>query len=551
MQNEMSGILVLDDNNAELLATGLGKLKLVSSTLARRWKRRLIEPIPKLFMVEDVDEPLTCLSFESQGACCFLIFPVDTDNVLLEFFSTVDFAADIVRHLITSPYEAMTVVDRRGVVRYLSPVHEKFFGLGRAEGVGQHVTKVIENTRLHEVAASGKSEVGHVQQMNGSSRVVTRTPIFDRDSHCVGAIGQVMFKGPEAIRQLGEQVAQLKKQVMFYERELSGLHNRSFGLDQIVGTSDAVRQLKADIVKVASLDVPVLLVGESGTGKELVAHAIQMLSPRSGASMVLVNAAALPANLVESELFGYEAGAFTGADRKGRHGKFELADKGTLFLDEIGDMPTDMQAKLLRVLQDGTFERVGGTQGKRSDFRLISATNRNFKTMIADGVFRLDLFYRISTITLRLPPLRERLQDIPLLADTFLANFATRHRQKRLSLDGSAVACLQAQPWPGNIRQLQHAVERAAIFCDTDVLTAANFANAAYDGMTSMPTEPVPASGLAVAAEPSMKLAKDKVESEIIIDAMRRYDGNKKKVAETLNISRSYLYKKLALLDIK
>jgi transcriptional regulator with PAS, ATPase and Fis domain len=266
---------------------------------------------------------------------------------------------------------------------------------------------------------------------------------------------------------------------------------------------------------------------------------------------VLVNAAALPANLVESELFGYEAGAFTGADRKGRPGKFELADKGTLFLDEIGDMPTDMQAKLLRVLQDGTFERVGGTQGKRSDFRLISATNRNFKTMIADGVFRLDLFYRISTITLRLPPLRERLQDIPLLADTFLANFASRHRQKRLTLDGSAIAHLQAQSWPGNIRQLQHAVERAAIFCDTDVLTAANFANVADDGMVSVPAEPVPASGLADAAGPNMKLAKDKVEGDIIIDAMRRYDGNKKKVAETLNISRSYLYKKLALLDIK
>ena len=551
MQNEMSGILILDDNHAELLATGLAKLKLISANLARRWKRRLLEPVPKMFMVEDVDQPLTCLSFETPGACAFLIFAVDTDNVLLEFFSTVDFAADIVRHLITSPYEAMTVVDRRGVVRYLSPVHEKFFGLGHAEGVGQHVTKVIENTRLHEVAATGKSEVGHVQEMNGSSRVVTRTPIFDRNAHCVGAIGQVMFKGPEAIRQLGDQVAQLKKQVMFYERELSGIHNRAFGLDQIVGTSEAVRQLKADIVKVASLDVPVLLVGESGTGKELVAHAIQMLSPRNGASMVLVNAAALPANLVESELFGYEAGAFTGADRKGRPGKFELADKGTLFLDEIGDMPTDMQAKLLRVLQDGTFERVGGTQGKRSDFRLISATNRNFKTMIADGVFRLDLFYRISTITLRLPPLRERLQDIPLLADTFLSNFATRHRQRRLTLDGSAIAYLQAQPWPGNIRQLQHAVERAAIFCDTDVLTAANFANASDDGMAALPTEPVPASGLAVAAEPSMKLAKDKVESEIIIDAMRRYDGNKKKVAETLNISRSYLYKKLALLDIK
>jgi transcriptional regulator with PAS, ATPase and Fis domain len=360
-----------------------------------------------------------------------------------------------------------------------------------------------------------------------------------------------MFKGPDAIQQLGEQVSRLKKQLVFYERELSGMQNRAYGLDQIVGTSDAVRRLKADIIKVASLDVPVLLVGESGTGKELVAHAIQMLSPRSGTSMVLVNAAALPANLVESELFGYEAGAFTGADRKGRHGKFEMADKGTLFLDEIGDMPTDMQAKLLRVLQDGTFERVGGDRAKRSDFRLISASNRNFKTMIAEGVFRLDLFYRISTITLRLPPLRERLEDIPLLADTFLANFANRHRQKRKTLDAAAITHLQSLPWPGNIRQLQHAVERATIFCDSDVVTPADFAGNADEALLSVPGDIVRASSEPEMAEPSMKLAKDKVEIEIIIDAMRRHDGNKKKVAETLNISRSYLYKKLATLEMK
>lgn len=551
MRHEMTGILILDDNNMELVASGLAKIKLISSTLAKRWMQRLTDPVPRLFIVEGVMQPLTCLYFDTPSVGCFLIYKADSDSALIEFFSTVDFADDIVRHLITSPYEAMTVVDGQGILRYLSPVHEKFFGLEHAEAIGKHVTKVIENTHLHEVAASGKPEIGRLQQMNGVNRVVTRTPIFNQQGQCVGAIGQVMFKGPDAIQQLSDQVSQLKKKVVFYERELSGIRNRSYGIDQILGTSETVRRLKADIIKVASLDVPVLLVGESGTGKELVAHAIQMLSPRSGASMVVVNAAALPANLVESELFGYEAGAFTGADRKGRHGKFELADKGTLFLDEIGDIPTDMQAKLLRVLQDGSFERVGGDRAKKSDFRLITASNRNFKTMIADGVFRLDLFYRISTITLQLPPLREHLEDIALLADTFLTNFASRHRQKRKTLATEAIMHLQSLPWPGNIRQLQHAVERAAIFCDSDVVSVADFEGNADKTSSSLLGDFANANIVPETAEPSMKLAKDKVEVKIIIDAMRRHHGNKKKVAETLNISRSYLYKKLATLDMK
>lgn len=551
MQREATGILILDDDNVELVASGLAKVKLVSSALSKRWSRRLTEPVPRLFMIDGVAQPLTCVCFETPGAGCFLVFKSSADSALVEFFSSVDFAGDIVRHLVTSPYEAMVVVDGRGILRYLSPVHEEFFGLAHNEAIGRHVTEVIENTRLHEVAAGGKSEVGHLQEMNGVNRVVSRTPIHDGQGRCVGAIGQIMFKGPEAIAHLGEQVSQLKKQLVFRERELSGLRNRSYGLDQIVGTSEAVRRLKADIIRVAALDVPVLLVGESGTGKELVAHAIQMLSPRSGEPMVLVNAAALPANLVESELFGYEAGSFTGADRKGRHGKFELADKGTLFLDEIGDMPVEMQAKLLRVLQDGLVERIGSNRPRKSDFRLISASNRNFKTMIADNVFRLDLFYRISTITLRLPPLRERLEDIGPLTETFLANFAARHRQKRKAIGADVIAYLQTLSWPGNIRQLQHVVERAAIFCDSDTLTAADFDGNGDEALLSVPAGFTSPASVLEFGEPNMKLAKDKVEIEIIVDAMRRHDGNKKKVAETLNISRSYLYKKLASINMK
>src|SRR5690606_4232315 len=212
------------------------------------------------------------------------------------------------------------------------------------------------------------------------------------------------------------------------ESERSNIQHNSYGLEQMIGKSDAIMQLKSDIEKVAPMHVPVLIVGESGTGKELAAHAIHGLSSRYKNRMIFVNAAALPSSLVESELFGYESGAFTGADKSGRKGKFEQADKTSLVFDEIGDMSAETQVKLLRVLQDGLFERVGGNRVCHSDFRLICASNRNFQEMINDGSFRLDLYYRISGVTIRMPSLRERLDDIPALVSSFLAAFATRHR---------------------------------------------------------------------------------------------------------------------------
>jgi transcriptional regulator with PAS, ATPase and Fis domain len=386
--------------------------------------------------------------------------------------------------------------------------------------------------------------------MHGVMRIVSRTPIFDRNKRRVGAIGQVMFKGPESIQELGAELSRVRQELDFYKRQLSGMQNRSYGLDQIVGTSDAVRRLKEAIIRVAPLDIPVLLSGESGSGKELVAHAIHLLSPRSDKPLILVNAAAMPANLVESELFGYEPGAFTGADRKGRKGKFEQADTGNLFLDEIGDMPLEMQVKLLRVLQDGTFERVGGERAKRSDFRLISASNRDFETMITNGSFRLDLFYRISAVTLKLPPLRDRLEDIPLLADTFLATFSKRHGVPKKTIGPETIRYLQSCPWPGNIRQLQHAIERAAIFSDGGTITISSF------GQLEESNSPTESSDYACAATyrakrpADVKAAKDRVESELIVDAIQRLKGNKKRAAEELGMSRSYLYKRLRELDV-
>ncbi len=483
---------------------------------------------------------LVVLYRASQSNVVFFIEFESHKSTLFEFVASVPFAHAIFTHFVENPFVSTVVVDDKARVRFIPPVHERFFGINNGEAVGKPVTDVIENTNLHEVVRSGKAEIGKLQEMAGVTRVVARIPITV-DEKIVGAIGHVMFKEPETVHTLSRQVSTLRTEVEFYRKELSGLKRySSYDLDQMVGSSEAVQQLKSDIVKVAPLQVPVLIVGESGTGKELAAHAIHALSPRRENQMVFVNAAALPGGLVESELFGYESGAFTGAERLGRKGKFELADKSSLFFDEVGDMPAAIQVKLLRVLQDGVFEKVGSNKPRHSDFRLICASNRNFQQMISSGEFRLDLYYRISGVTIRMPSLRERLEDIPELVKNFLVAIANRHRTTVKKVDRRVYDFLREQPWPGNVRQLLHEVERAAIFCDGPELSVQNFRRSA---------EPMGEVRAAEAPAPRREKIQDAIEDleqTMIRDAMARNRGNKKKVAEELGISRTYLYRKLA-----
>ncbi|WP_454689726.1 sigma-54 interaction domain-containing protein [Achromobacter aloeverae] len=469
----------------------------------------------------------------------FFVQPAQRSSTFFNLVATVDFADAILDHLLKSPYFSMVVVDEQARVRFLPPVHEKFFGIEKGSAIGKHVTEVIENTNLHEVVRSGKSEIGKLQKMGDVTRVVNRIPIV-KSGKVVGAIGQVLFKGPETLQHLSEEVTHLRSELAFYRREFSGTPPYPHELQQMVGDSDAMRQLKSDIVKVAPLNVPVLIIGESGTGKELAARAIHELSPRSKNRMVFLNAAALPTSLVESELFGYEGGAFTGAGKAGRKGKFEMADGGSLFFDEIGDMPIEIQVKLLRILQDGVYERLGGNQVGHSDFRLICASNRDFQSMIADGQFRLDLYYRISGVTIRMPSLRERLDDIPALVQSILVSFADRHRATVKLVSPRVYDFLRDQPWPGNVRQLLHEVEKAAIFCDGPEITIDNFR---LTGEISQSRAPKAIRGKG--AFQSIPEATAALEKTMVEEALLRHRGNKKKAAEELGISRAYLYKKL------
>jgi len=316
----------------------------------------------------------------------------------------------------------------------------------------------------------------------------------------------------------------------------SELHDR-YGFEQIIGRSPLLREVLTRAAKVARTETTVLVTGESGTGKELVARAIHYGSPRADGPFVAVNCAALPDTLLESELFGHERGAFTGADRQ-KPGRFELAAHGTLFLDEIGELSAAVQVKLLRVLQEREFQRVGGTTTLKADVRLIAATNRDLTTEMAAGRFRSDLFYRLGVFNVHLPPLRERGDDVLLLAEAFIRTLGPRMGKGDVTLSRDASELLRRHTWPGNIRELQNAIERGLITCEGTLVTAAHLA-------IPVPSEHLTAAPPHDPVRPADSIALDELERKAIIDALQRTHGHKGRAAALLGLTRFQLYSRL------
>ncbi len=330
--------------------------------------------------------------------------------------------------------------------------------------------------------------------------------------------------------------------------------------DEMVGHGVAMSRLSALLARAAPSEGRVLISGENGTGKELVARALHRRSRRAAGPFVRVNCAAVPEGLIESELFGHERGAFTGATAV-RRGKFELADTGTLFLDEVGDMPPAMQAKLLRVLQENEFERVGGTETLRVDVRVLAATNRDLEAEISAGRFREDLYYRLAVVHLHTPPLRERREDLPELISTFLAEACRRNGRRPLRLSPEAVALLSAQPYPGNVRELRNLIERLAILCDGPEVTAeaagellpaprlhrqAEAAGALQPPEVPKAARPAPVVG----SKPFRELVED-AEREIIIRTLAFAGDNVTEAARLLDLERGHFYKKMKALGLR
>ncbi|HEX8721193.1 MAG TPA: sigma-54 dependent transcriptional regulator [Pyrinomonadaceae bacterium] len=319
--------------------------------------------------------------------------------------------------------------------------------------------------------------------------------------------------------------------------------SRRYGFPRIVGESEAIRRAVAETQRVAATDTTVLLLGESGTGKELFARAVHHLSPRRDRAFVAVNCAAIPETLIESELFGHERGSFTGATER-RAGKFELAAGGTIFLDEIGELPLAAQGKLLRAIEEKVVDRIGGRAPVPVDVRVVAATNRDLQTAAEAGEFRRDLYFRLAVFPLRVPPLRERGEDVLLLARHFAAQLGRELRKREATLSDDALAALRAHAWPGNVRELENAIERACILADSSVLTPADLGLAA--GSRERADEERAAgldlSGtLAEAAERAARL----VERRKISAALRSHEGNKTRAAEELGVSYKTLLTKI------
>ncbi|KTC55317.1 Fis family transcriptional regulator, partial [Pseudomonas fluorescens ABAC62] len=306
-----------------------------------------------------------------------------------------------------------------------------------------------------------------------------------------------------------------------------------------IGTSAASLEVKRRARRSASAESPVLLLGETGTGKELLAQAIHGASPRAHKAFVSINSAAIPHDLLEAEFFGTAPGAFTGADRKGRPGKFQIAQGGTLFLDEIGDMPLPLQSKLLRVLQEKEFEPVGSNEMLHSDVRVIAATSMDLEAAIKRGEFRADLYYRLNVLPIQVPPLRERLEDIPALSEAILEELRSQHE-----LDRDALALLARHAWPGNIRELRNVLERAALLSD-DLLLNEEEIRAAIGSFT-----PVERSALVALEGESFSAARERFDRQVIGAALKACEGNVVEAAKRLGLGRSTLYKKMVGLGI-
>jgi DNA-binding NtrC family response regulator len=342
--------------------------------------------------------------------------------------------------------------------------------------------------------------------------------------------------------------AQLKRE----HRRLLAQVQSTYGFEQIVGGAPAMRRVFDVIEKVADTDVTVLIRGESGTGKELVANALHYRSPRRARSLVKMNCAALSRDLVESELFGHERGAFTGAVAR-REGKFEAADGGTLFLDEVGDMPLETQAKLLRAIQEKEIERVGGNTALKVDVRLLAATNHDLEAAVQSGRFREDLYYRLRVVEIAIPPLRERTEDVPLLIARFLADAAARFQRPPKTLtDGALRACL-GHDWKGNVRELKSTVEQALLLAPGDVITAADLFPGAPNG-NAPAHAPIDGGNETAGGAGSFRAAKEhavaRFEREFLLQALRRHDGNITKAAEEIGMYRQNLQQKMRELGI-
>ncbi len=452
---------------------------------------------------------------------------------------------ELIRLTLDNPYEGLVIVNTEGIITFFSKSNEKIFNTKREEALGRHVTEVIPNTRLHIVAKTGRAEIGEVMNVGGIEKIVGRFPL-KKNGKIVGAVGKVIFYTPDKFIKMAAKVTKLQQRIELFQRNINACLRPKYNFDNIIGKSRKIREVKEAAMRCANSSSTILITGETGTGKELLAHSIHDAGIWRNGPFVKVNCGAIPSELIESELFGYEEGAFTGARRRGKLGKFELANNGTIFLDEIAEIPIQLQPKLLRVLQDKEIEKLGATHPVPVNFRLIAATNKDLAEEVRKGNFREDLFYRLNVITLNMPPLREIKEDIPLLIDNILIKMAAKLKIPKKQLTKEAEMVLMDYNWPGNVRELENVIEAAVNMSEGDTISVNHLPPRVVIKNIKNILKPNRYNQSQIYEE-ALREAK----KEIIKRALSYTGNNKVKAAKFLGIPRSKLYYNMKKLGIE
>ncbi len=431
-------------------------------------------------------------------------------------------------------YMAVIFIDEAGIIRYTNETYLGILNLPRDQVVGRHVLEVTPHSRAYITLQTGKAKVGYEWIVNGHHTLGTALPIF-AEGKVIAVFGYTMFLNVWDGKNILEEIL---ANLNMYKDEIDRLHSASHTFEDIHCESKVMQDIITLAQQVAKHPLTtVLITGESGTGKELFAHAIHNGSRRSQRPFIRVNCAAIPENLLESELFGYEEGAYTGAKKGGKLGKFELADKGTIFLDEIAEMPLNMQSKLLFVLQDGVVERLGSVHPTKINVRVLAATNRDLEKMVRAGTFRQDLYYRLNVVHIKIPPLRERVADIRLITPQIISNLSRRLNIAERKIDDQALQVLCKYAWPGNVRELENILERSLIVAEMER------ARKVSSRHINIPEDEF--DGINLSENKSLKNSMEEYEKKLLAQKLINSQFDVPAVARQLDIDPSSLYRKL------
>ena len=428
-----------------------------------------------------------------------------------------------------------------GTICYMNETFATMFGFERSAAVGDHICNYFPESELLNVISSQKQQLRVLFEFKGNKAFISRYPVFDGTA-CIGGYVEAYIRDIQDLSPLLSRIQDLEQKTKYLKKRVKATQPRAaFSFDSLVGDSEAMRRLKKQGMRFANSNQPILITGESGTGKELIANALHSASPRAPHAFVSVNCAAIPSELMEAELFGYAEGSFTGASKRGRIGKFELADGGTIFLDEVAEIPMNMQAKLLRILESHEIQKVGSNEKIHSNFRVLAATNKDLRQMAHKGTFRMDLYHRLSVLHLHAPPLRERLDDLVLLVPDLLDQIARQEHCLVPNIDNAIFPILRKYYWPGNIRELKN------------ILIYTHFSQEKeWNNITpnSLPPHLFEVGTDEVHVGISLKEQCRNYMRTVIEKTLIRCKGNKTLTARELNLSRNELYKKIKEMGI-